>query len=557
MESLKPESSHPKIKPILIQRFASGKNKNENNIQKYSIYTTREFNPRSLPNKLFTKTLVSQHSLFKLEYYFQPQFFPRDAGLPTPVTSFFSQIKNLQFLTTFNLKISPQSSWFQTQTCLKPLLMSLASLKNLSNFNIMFISYLPNLKFLNMLFKYLQRIKTLTNVSIIFWISYGLSTSHLNVFSSGLRKLLQLRSLELRFDKPSELHKYTITQLALTLPKLPFLTKINIRFREDSITPDTILNLFTGLKDMKALSDLSLAIGDRSIEPISQGLSLLDPCRIQKLRLQLNQYFENNSLIRFSEALKKFTSLQALQFGLYVHHLITPEEGLNALISTLSSLTSLSSLTIHMDSANWKRFIEGISVPFKYLKNLTTVNLQITGYTYPEYNQEIQQLFTNFRFLKSLKYFSLSYPQETVNDKNLETFGESLKEIPSLQNLSLDFSCASLVTNQGVEGLACSIKTLMSLSGLKIWLRRNDNIDNKAIDQIAEILKSLPCLYSVDFNFQLCSNITCFDGLLEALKEAKNIGEVALSLPSSVVKSQEMTWIVERKVVKRLTGALD
>jgi len=558
MESLKLSSPPSKIKPILIQKYASGRNRNEKHLQKYSISSSQTFRIQDLSqlNQQLPKTLASQHKLSKLEYEFKPNFFPESDPFPTPIKNFFSQIKNLQSTTAFSLHVS-QSFRFSVQSCLQPLMMSLASLKNLSSLSIKFCSSIRDLELLKMLFKYLKRIKTLANISISFKILNTLSIPHLDILSSGLSKLLQLRSLELSFDEPFELHGYMINRLTLTLPKLHFLTKICFHFNEESIPSDAVLKLFSCFKNIKTLSDLALSLQSQSAnnskEPISQGLSLLDPLRIRKLNLQSYQHFDNNCLIQFSEALIKFTSLHTFQFSLTSYQ-PSQEEAATALISALSGLTSLCSLTILLNSPNCNKIVKGISIPFKHLKILVHLDLQILGHTASATNEDIRQLFLNLRFLKSLRFLTLAYPQKGIDDENLKTLAESLKEIPLLQNLLLDFSCASLVTNQGVEVLTSSIKTLRSLSGLKIWLRRNDNVDNETIDQIVEILQGLPCLYSVDLNFLLCSKITCFDELLKALIETKSIGEVALSLPSSVVKSREITQLMETKVVQRMTS---
>lgn len=508
---------------------------------------------RSQLNKQLPKTMTSQHQLSKIEHEFKPLFF----GVPTSIISFFSQIKNLQSLTTFNLQVS-QFFRFHTTSCLKPLIKSLASLKKLSNLNIIIENSIKDLELLKMLFKYLQRIKTLTSISLSFCLFNSMPTSTLDGLSSGLAKLLQLRNLELHFEEPFELHGEMINKLALVLPRLHLLAKIDIRFDEFSTDADAILNLFSCLKKIKTLSDISLAIRHKprnnSEDPISQGLSLLDPSCIQKLSLQARQHFDNNGLIQFSEALKKFIYLQTLQLGLYISRPY-PREGIAALLPAICSLASLSSLTIYLDSLTSKKIIQDITVLFKGLKNLVRFELQISRFTSPARQEDVQRLFTNFRFLKRfLRFFSLSYPSKTFTDKNLETLAESLKEMTLLENLSIGFSYAALITNQGVEALACSIKTLMNLSGLKIWLRKNDNLDNQAICQIAQILRELPCLYSVNFNFLSCSMMTCFGELLEVLKRVKNIREIALSLPSSVVTSSEMGCIVENKVVKRMTS---
>jgi len=561
MDPPTPTPPHPKIKPILFQRFASGRNQNEKHHQKYSISSSKEFKIQHLSQltRHLPKTLASQHQLSKLQYDFKPQFFPKNAGLPTPITHFFSQMKSLSSLATFNFKVS-QSFRFHTRPCLEPLMMGLASLKNLSHLNIIFCNRLSDLELLEVLFKYLKRIKALANLSISFWDLKDLSASHLDVLSLGLGKLHQLHSLELSFDQASELDEEIVNRLTLALLKLRFLTKLGIHFNQESTSSDAILKLFSCFKNIKTLSDLSLALRHEPIknskEQISQGLSLLDPSRIRKLKLQSYQRFDDSCLIQFSEALKNFTSLHTLQFGLVISHR-SQEEGIAALISTLDSLVSLSSLTIFLGSSHCKKFVEGISVPFKYLKNLKNLELKISGYTYPAFNQEIQNLFSNLRLLKSLRFLTPAYPQKGINDKNLETLGKSLKELTPLQSLSLDFSYAEMLTNHGVEALAHSIKTLHNLLSLKICLKSVGKLDNQAIEQIAKILQGLPCLYSVDLNLLLCPKITCFDELLKALKEAKNIGEVALSLPSLVVKSHEMICIMESKVVKRMTSALN
>ncbi len=110
---------HPKIKPIPLQRFASGKNQNEKRIRKYSISSSKEFKiqDNSQINKRFVKTLASQHQLSKLEYTFSIPLLRISPRFPTSFIYFFSKIRNLSSLKTFTLQLYGANQ-FLFQSCL-------------------------------------------------------------------------------------------------------------------------------------------------------------------------------------------------------------------------------------------------------------------------------------------------------------------------------------------------------------------------------------------------------------------------------------------------------
>jgi len=560
MDPSKPSSPHPKIKPILVQRLSPGKNKNEKNLQKRSPTSAKEFTLTKACNltKHFTKTLTSQQKPSKLEYELHlHELQSLRQRFPTTITHFFSKIKTLQSLTIFNLQ-AHQVILSKRNFYLKPLLMSLTSLKNLSNLSMMFFTtHTKDPEWLKIIFKYLKRIKTLKDLTVSFRNSRrNLSTSYIDIFSSGLSKLRQLHSLELLFCSLFTDSHYFINQLTLALPKLHFLTKIDIRFNESSEVADITPDLFLCFSKMKALSDITLVLQSAWTnyvnDPISQGLSLLDHSRIRKLHLHPYHHFDSDCLVQLSRVLKNFTSLQTLQIVLTSHRLLE-EEGPTALFSTLSSLVSLSSLTIILLlKYEDKEIVERISVLCKSLKNLVSLQLQFEGSAF-FHEQGIQQLFSNIRLLKSVRFLTLNCPLPEINNQHLETLGETLKELPQLQNLSLDFSSTDLLTNDGFEALTSGILTLKNLSGFTLRLQANSKLDNKTVDHIIRILQNLENLYSVDFCLGKCPQMTDFDGFFRALRRA-GIGEVALTLPDEAMGSLEIIHLVENKIMKRMAN---
>ena len=130
-----------------------------------------------------------------------------------------------------------------------------------------------------------------------------------------------------------------------------------------------------------------------------------------------------------------------------------------------------------------------------------------------------------------------------------------LKELTLLQNLSLDIEFAKTLTSQGIEALASGIKTLKNLSGLTLSIKNNPKFDNKTIEIYANMLQSLPGLYSVDFNLMACPNMTFFYSLFQELKK-ENIGEISIQLSKQVEIPKESIYLKNNKIVKKMEKAM-
>jgi len=557
--------NHPKIKPVPIQKYSSGKNLNRAHHKKYSTYSSQESKISSedfLLSKQSTNILTSQHQLSTLHYEFNPENPLK--SFPTSITYFFSKIKTLSSLKTLTFQLHIPKR-LNMEPSLQALMISLASLKNLTHLNIhIFFRPMKDTKLLKTLFKYLIRISSLTNLSLSFSKCDHLSTPHLDLISSYLTKLLQLRSLNLSFCSLFKHYNYLIRQLNLTLPNLPLLSKFTLRINGITVglKISEVSALFSCFKALKGLSDLALDLQKRYLthdanmteptsDPVSEGLALLDHSKIRRLSLQLYKNFNENFLAQLTHTLKNFTSLHTLHLDFSVYPDFNEENGA-AFSLMLSSLVGLSSLRIILPSRPFDGGILKYLTPsLKSLKNLINFQLKFVGSVCKIDNDEIKQFFSEIRCLKSLRFLDLDSCHEGINDENLETLGESLKELTLLRGLSLGMEFAYFMTNQGIEALACGIKTLVNLSGLTLSVGSNNIFDNKTVDIITNMLHNLHRLYSVDFSFVACPKMTNFEGLFRELKR-ENIGEIAINISRQAKIPKESTSLMNSKIVKRM-----
>ena len=508
-------------------------------------------------SKSLIKTITSQDKLTKLFYCLQG-----DTQSYTRNLHFFSKMRTLSSLNSLHLTFHDDGKY--NRTSLKVLMMSIASLKNLTNLTIHFSSYVikDHRIFKDLLF-YISKISSLTHLKLTFQTCNLSTSSHFKPFAAKLKKLTQLHSLQLIFGPSSGFTEQFINELAFNLPKLRSLTNIGLHFTgQKTIDGTTIVRLFHSLKAMKMLSGISLSFlscnvvnSTLSIDAISQGLALLDPLSITKLMLNFYTNFDDKCLAKFSQTLQRFTSLSTILLN-FSDCELAKEEVIASLGEALHKLIPLTSLTLsfRIKSAS-EGFIGRIAGFLKSMEKLTALHLHFAGQMTSANNDYIHQLFLSLGCLKSLQVLFLNYGHEKkIINKNLETLAQSLEKLSMLKNLAILFKSAHY-SNQGIAVLCDSIQRLQKLYYLKLGFGYSNAINEETLEIIAKALQKIPSLYEINFNFLGCGSGSDdgFAGLFRRLKDIKSIGNVYTFLSStrnSIMGRQAAHDLSQKKIVK-------
>jgi len=497
------------------------------------------------------KVLQFQDRLTKLHSFL-------DARKSLENKHFLSTIQHLSSLSSLNLRFS--GYYQQDKIPQGTLLKSLASLKNIHHLEISFQRFkFIDPKMLKKLMKALRKSTIISSLSLTLSRCDGLSSLHYQTLSSNMAKLIQLRTLKLNFNN---LEKgpldSDIQSFACILPKLPLLTQVELIFGSlKTIGKTAFRKLFRAFQSMKNLLGLTLNLPRCELvtsfddEPsILECLKGLAGTSLQKLSLVLFRNFSNRHLRELSEALKELTLLKSLCLNFdWDFHIF--DEPLVDFSSTLALLTSLTFLTLAFPStlAN-ERSIQSLSSALVCLQNLVSFKLELKSSDQIQ-DLNLQILFKNLKALRSLRYLDIKIPdQNKITDDSLGVLGESLKELILLRNLSLNFSQTPLLTNKSIEAICSAIEGgHTDLFHLSLKFDTNRNISVKVIQKLAETLKSLICLYSVEFDFGECLSIDEFGELLSVLGQLGNIQKIVLSIPFSEKNRVEVSRLEKIKDV--------
>ena len=115
-----------------------------------------------------------------------------------------------------------------------------------------------------------------------------------------------------------------------------------------------------------------------------------------------------------------------------------------------------------------------------------------------------------------------------------------------------------VLTNKKAESLSSSLKKLENLLDLCLDFGISQRIENEALVKIAQILKSLPNLASVELGLQQkqIANVNnqgeLYKMLIGVFKERKNIRQVTLHLNSLKFLVQEINNLEKSKDVKAI-----
>ncbi len=224
---------------------------------------------------------------------------------------------------------------------------------------------------------------------------------------------------------------------------------------------------------------------------------------------------------------------------------------MNQLSEALGSVISLSSLRLVIPpGTEAKSMIGNVALALKTLLDLHHFKLEIGGKIQASPCQ-LQEFFSSIKGLKFLKFLEID--SRFVQDDFVEGLGETLQELTSLKALTFNSYWNEEMTAVGIQHLCCGIGKRNGLLSLILNVAEC-KIDEQAIEIIAGTIRSLDSLWSVNLSLHRFPVSWRKDddlsGLFSALKEMRNIKEVALALVKSEVNDRMVNELGREKNVK-------
>ena len=435
------------------------------------------------------------------------------------------------------------------ETRSKTIFKSFNSLKSLRRFELCFVEYqFPTTGSLHSLFKRLLFFKKMTRLSFLAFHCHNFAMRHLSALCSSLVRSPQLQSLTLVFNSEDQ----HLNILIPALPKLTSLANFCLSLKgESSIQTGNIQQLLLAFSTIATLTDITLHLNHceinfetSSLEPLAEGLQYLNASTIRKLALDPYKNLTDKRLVRISQVLEKFTSLQILHLGLPSSQEIT-NEGLKQLSSTLNGFGSLTSLSL-----NFLGFTQDLALAFQSLQSLVSLKLKFQN---PNPSQDqIQLLSSGLKARKiPLKFLTINFAeQSSLSDSMIESLASALEELSLLKHFSLNLTSTFNLTSKGIEALSFAIQRLSNLSSLSLILAKNQGIDVKAVSALSQALQGLSLLHSIELDllqcYQLNSEGNGYQSFFSALNEMKNVCKLQLRLPVCPNLTQEVNKLKQR-----------
>ena len=375
------------------------------------------------------------------------------------------------------------------------------------------------------------------------------------------------------FNRSTEITNIGLQPLSETFKNLPLLSDISLHLSNlQRCSASTFNDLFSGLETCKYLEKLDFFITPdpncdlKSIEPLSLGLNLLNPLSLREITLKLYKDFNDYGMTELSRALARFSSLKTLSIE-FPHDPSISDRGLSQLSSALQTIISLSTLSLvtlqscqasqaqspppqnlgfgfqgqpfsfssFPQSDELSRPIDLISQGLAPLEELENLSLDLAG-CFGEKFTTIQTFAQSLQNLKSLKKLNLNLAVcRFMEDEDITLLTQGLETLKELTNLELDVRHIQTLTNQAVITLMSSFSNLPKLNHLTLKLGTNKTDDN-VLKIIAQSLKSLPVLDSLNLDFPCISESSYNEGLrvlCSSLESLVSLREIALELKAT------------------------
>lgn len=415
------------------------------------------------------------------------------------------------------------------------LLKSLKHIKNLISVKIeirsfQLIATQHSQRILRLLFQSLRQLRFLKNLSL----SLSFQELQLSVLTP-LGVFQNLESLDLFLER-TQWKREEIIQLGLFLKKLSNLKKLNLSFNKQSNLEGDALGLMLICLKNLLLNEFSLSLS-RSIlteltpeSSLAKGIEQLNAYSLRKLSLILDITCDDFRMDKLLQTLKRFTYLEALSLNLDVSKVSI--KSVPEVNSVLSDLPQLSSVMFRAPFLEVKTFAEFEYIPLKIVE-LHHLEKLILTFPHQMTPPHADEFFENFfsQMVKLTKLKSLEMKFSIFSAKSLKILFEILLQL-NLRHLSLDFNQAKEnLPDRMIEDAVYYIRNLITLRSLNLNFNGYHDIHERTPIALAELLKSLPNLFSFEFRFYQPKELMKeknIDILLDAITSMRNIQQIYL-----------------------------
>jgi len=361
-------------------------------------------------------------------------------------------------------------------------------------------------------------------------ISYEFAQIQSKSLQTPLEKLKIINTLSLFFQEADSQNHMILKNISMKLKPLSSLQHIKLQFFYSTWpSVQDVVHLASALAQMKLLKKLALDfiyspwINDESLHLLFQ--SLKKHKHLQSLDLDLSKCLnitEKSFQYLASTFKRSLQSLKELRLKLTSVD-FTKRSSLELLASGLTSIKDLQNLIIDFsqleisEETNFPSFMSST----KHLKSLRILSMDFSSLPITE--TAFKNLATSFPSLIHLHTLFLYFQfNETLTVCEMEALAEGLQSLASsLKNLTLNLTYSQNLDDQALEKLADGLKGLTNLSDFRLQCSNCSYVGDAGVESVSCALGGLPNLESVILNFRGCcpiENIYCED-----LKMKKNI----------------------------------
>ena len=399
---------------------------------------------------------------------------------------------------------------------------------------------LPTSKGIAILFSGLKSLKFLSRLKIYFFNAGGFDNYCLEKLGSVLENFYSLETLILNFINCSSISDKSLSYFSKALKKLTNLKKLELGINCCNTSNTGIHSLSTGLAQMRSLSELVLRFKvSESIskegrgEHLASALKNLNFLSILDLDFSLWPLIYDKEIKSLSSCFELLTSLKILKLSFSSSELIT-DDSTEYLALGLTYLTSLKSLELSLNNCSKLQKIGSLAHSFERLVNLSQLNVNFRDCSNIE-NQGIENVFSSFKSLNYLVDLDLKFAGcKSINDSALKLLAANFVYFPSLEKIRLNFSlnpkisdaifenmvlnpsllCLELnftscskISDNGIKNLSLCLQKLKSLTSIKLFFSRNTQIGEEGIESLILNITDLKFLNEILFYFAECQHI--------------------------------------------------
>jgi len=303
-----------------------------------------------------------------------------------------------------------------------------------------------------------------------------------------------------------------------SLLKLNLKSNIALLENNESFKKRESLNLIKVLKSLKHTKDIEIKVDPFVKE--NSGFILRNLCsNFQKMR----------SLHRLFLDCTRYSNNTLLPFQNFFDSSEIPRTDLKQFCKGLKRLSSLKSLELIFDSCYEinDQALSQIGKGISHLNELKTVKLSFSS-CFRISNKGFGQLDKFFGKLKNLKQISaifdrcrditdieikhlktiedlrLSFFECAINNENLKSFSDQLKEIASLKSIHLDFSACEDISDEGMRSLISALRHYKSLRDLRLNFANCKEITDASL----KYFKELVFRENISLDFSYCEDLS-------------------------------------------------